>query len=75
MQFIETSNRDLRKLNESQTIEASELRQSFTSKIQAKYRKRNWPKLDSSILSLINLFEFNPGSSAERENSAFQPNR
>jgi len=27
------------------------------------------------ILLLIILFEFNPGSSAERENSAFQPNR
>ncbi len=27
------------------------------------------------LLLLIILFEFNPGSSAERENSAFQPNR
>jgi len=27
------------------------------------------------IIIIIILFEFNPGSSAERENSAFQPNR
>jgi len=27
------------------------------------------------IIIIINLFEFNPGSSAERENSVFQPNR